>query len=431
MADFFKMPKQGVDMEEGTLIRWLKKEGDEIKKGEMIAEIETDKTTLEVECLCDGIIRKFYCGENDTVPCGTPIAFIGTLEDEIPEVNIGDPGASDGSVTAGEAPGGIASVSSEQAGNVAAEKLETAACESVAEPGSSEAEEDLTDQNGGRVFATPRARKLAAMENIDINDVIGTGPSGRIVEYDVQQFIAQGGSAGSKKSRKKKETVVPFKGVRKATAKHMMESLQGSAQAHMTADIDATNLVSFRTQLNKKYEAVGKKISYLDLIIAASAKALVENPAMNAELREDGIHEKNYANIGVAVNTDKGLFVPVVKDADILSPLEIDKKVKTLVSETRDGKLKGSDMSGGTFTVSNLGMYEIDTFTAILNPPETGILAVSRIQDRVVPVNGQPAVRPVMSICLTYDHRIVDGAPAAAFLTALRHYLENPAWILL
>lgn len=411
MADFFKMPKQGVDMEEGTLIRWLKKEGDPIKKGEMIAEIETDKTTLEVECLCEGIIRKFYCGENDTVPCGTPIAFIGSESDEIPEVKIGEE-------------------TKEEAAPEPA-KEETADTKETVETAEEPEAEVPENSNGGRIFATPRARKLAQKEGVDISEVTGTGASGRIVEYDVQKFIAEGGSGSTKKNRKKKDTVVPFKGIRKATAKHMMDSLQGRAQAHMTADIDATNLVSFRSQLNKKYEADGKKISYLDIIIAASAKALVENPAMNAELLEDGIHEKNYANVGVAVNTDKGLFVPVVKDADILSPLEIDKKLKGLIAKTRDGKLEGPDMSGGTFTISNLGMYEIDTFTAIINPPETGILAVSRILDKVVAVNGQPAVRPVMSICLTYDHRIIDGAPAAEFLTALRHYLENPAWILL
>ena len=406
MADFFTMPKQGVDMEEGTLVKWLKKEGEPIKKGEMIAEIETDKTTLEVECLCEGLIRKFYHAEGDTVPCGTPLAFIGSETDEIPEVK--------------------------EAAAAEPEKEEAAAAQENESALENQPEEALVQavSAGGRIFATPRARKLAAKEGVDLSLVTGTAANGRIVEYDVRKFLASG-MPGRKAVRKHQETVIPFRGVRKATAKHMMESLSGMAQAHMSADIDAANLVSMRAQLNKKFEADGKKVSYLDLIIAATARALAEHPDANAVLKDDGIHHRNYANIGVAVNTDNGLFVPVVADADILSPLEIDQKVKTLAAKARDGKLTGAEMSGGTFTVSNLGMYEIDTFTAIINPPETGILAVSRIMDRIVPVNGQPAVRPMMNICLTYDHRLIDGAPAAAFMTTLRHYLENPAWILL
>ena len=438
MAEFFSMPKQGVDMEEGTIVRWLKKEGDSVRKGEAIAEIETDKTTMEVESLCDGIIRKIYYEEGETVPCHTPLAFIGSEEDEIPKIM------------------------QEQTAEAAAEPARRSAVEPAQKSAAESAAPEQKDASGpdtflyerhlpsklppipepamrnevpvvytGRIFATPRARKLAQEEGIDIAQVRGTGTSGRIVEDDVRQALARGLNRPGSLPAVHREEVLPFRGIRKATAKHMMTSLSSMAQASMSADIDASNLVSLRTQLNERYKKDNIKISFLPLILAATARALKEHPGMNVQLRGDGIHRRDYVNLGVAVNTDIGLFVPVLEDADLLSLREIDEKVKQLADKARRGALTTEEMSGGSFTVSNLGMYEIDTFTAINNYPETGILAVSRIADRVVAVNGQPAVRPMMNVCLTYDHRVIDGAPAAAFLTSLRHYLENPVWVLL
>jgi pyruvate dehydrogenase E2 component (dihydrolipoamide acetyltransferase) len=196
-------------------------------------------------------------------------------------------------------------------------------------------------------------------------------------------------------------------------------------------DVDMTYMISFRNQINQRLAKEGIKVSYVDLLVAVCAKALVEHPQANAEWADDGIHYKNYANIGVAVDSEKGLVVPVVRDADILSIPEISKESRRLIDKARTGALRPDDMKGGTFTISNLGMFEVDSFTAIVNPPETCILAVGRIADRAVVVDGQIVARPMMNLCLSYDHRIIDGAPAARFLQAVKHYIENLVWLLL
>ena len=191
------------------------------------------------------------------------------------------------------------------------------------------------------------------------------------------------------------------------------------------------NLLSFREQINKKYEAQGVKISIMDLLTAVCAKALIENPQANAYWSPDGIRFHNYANVDIAVDTPNGLVVPVVKEADVMSLPEIAAASKELIAKARDGRLQPDDMSGGTFTISNLGMLGIDSFTAILNPPETCILAVGRMSDKVVAEKGQIVIRPMMNLCLTYDHQIIDGADAARFLKTIRDLIENPAWLLL
>ena len=222
---------------------------------------------------------------------------------------------------------------------------------------------------------------------------------------------------------------MPLTGVRKVTARRMRQSLSNAAQTNHRVDVDVTKLIDFRKQVNARLEKDGIKVSFVDILICACAKALIEHPMANAYLLEDGLHMHNYANIGIACDTPKGLMVPVIKDADILSITEMAQASRAVINKARKGELKPADMSGGTFTISNLGMFEIDSFTAVLNPPETCILAVSRTQDKVVVENGQMVIRPMMNLCLTYDHQVLDGAPAAKFLETIKHYIENPVWL--
>lgn len=413
MAELFKMPKLGMDMEEGTIVKWLKAEGDKVEKGEQLVEIETDKSTVSVEAPVSGVILKLYYPDGETTPCGTPIAAIGAEGETAPNITAAQP----------------AKAEEPKAEPVAAAPVAAAAPAPVfAAPTAVKA--NLTP--GGRIRSTPRARRLAEKNGVDISLIAGTGPSGRIIEEDVRNFIASGASSVVTTVRRvPQETVAPLTGIRKVTARRMKQSLEGSAQLNHRVDVDVTNLLNFRKQVNAKLEKDGIKVSIADILTAACAKALIEHPMANCSLMADGIHYRNFANIGIAVDTPKGLVVPVVKDADILSLADISKSSRALIEKARNGALTPDDMSGGSFTISNLGMFEIDSFTAILNPPETCILAVGRIADRVVAENGQPVIRPMMNLCLTYDHQILDGAPAARFLQTIKHYIENPVWIMM
>ena len=411
---FFCMPKLGMDMEEGTIMKWLKAEGDEVKKGEPLAEIETDKSSVEVESPFTGIVRKLFHPEDTSLPCGTPIAFIGTADEPIPQ-----PGAATAEMPA--APAAPAIPAPQAATPVAAPAAKPAA---VANPVAA-----LTP--GGRIRSSPRARRLAAQNQIDLALISGTGSAGRIVEADVRAYMAQPHAAvpAAKVCRIPTETVEPLTGVRKVTARRMRQSLSNSAQTNHRVDVDVTNLMNFRKQVNARLEKDGIKVSIVDILAMACARALIEHPLANASLMEDGLHMRNFANVGIACDTPKGLMVPVIHDADVLSITEMAQSSRAIINKARKGELKPDDMSGGTFTISNLGMFEIDSFTAVLNPPETCILAVGRIVDRVVAENGQMVIRPMMNLCLTYDHQILDGAPAAQFLQTIKHYIENPVWL--
>ena len=400
MAEIFMMPKLGMDMEVGLIGRWIKAEGETVKKGEPFVEIETDKAMVEVEAPRDGTLLKIFCAEGDEAACGTPIAAIGQPGEAIP-----DPQA------AVSAPAPSAVQTQPQQPVVQAEAH--------------------TRPVGERIVATPRARRAAAENNVDLQTVSGTGENGRIVEQDVLDWMNAKGSDAVVAARIPQDKVVPLTGMRKIIASRMRQSQQEMAQTNTRMDVDMTNMIAFRSQINQRLAKDGIKVSYVDLLTAVCAKALVEHPDANASLETDGIHYKNYANIGIAVDSERGLVVPVIKGADILSIPGIAAKSKELIDKARKGSLRPDDMQGGTFTISNLGMFEVDSFTAIVNPPETCILAVGRIAERAVVVNGQIVARPMMNLCLSYDHRILDGAPAARFLQCVKHYLENPVWLLM
>ncbi len=411
LVEMFLMPKLGMDMEEGVIIKWLKAEGDTVEKGEAFAEMETDKSSVEVECLASGTVLKLYYMEGETITCGEPIAAIGPAGEQAPVL--------------GAAPAPAAEAPKAEAAPAAAPAAKPAPVVQAAP----------AVPAGGKFLSTPRARRLAQKENIDIRLVPGTGPKGRVVEEDVRAFIANGGAnavyASAKAVRVPEETVKPLTGVRKVTANRMRQSLSEMAQTNTRMDVDMTNMIAFRKQMNARLEKDGVKVSFMDLLVCACAKALIENPQANASLMDDGIHYRNFANVGVAVDTERGLVVPVIKDADVMSICEINAASKALIAKAREGALKPDDMKGGSFTISNLGMFEVDSFTAIVNPPETCILAVGRIAERPVVENGQIVVRSMMNLCLSYDHRLLDGAPAARFLLSIKRYLENPVWLMM
>lgn len=398
MAEFFKMPKLGMDMSEGTIVKWLKQEGEPVEKGEPLAEIETDKSTVEVESLSSGVLLKRYYAEGVCMPCGTPLAAIGAAGEEAPVLPAGESGEEPPAAPVQPAP----------------------AAQSAGRP------------ETGKIAVSPRARRLAEQESVPLAGLSGTGPRGRIIEQDVRAYLERQRTAPAAGQRRTHiENIAPLSGIRKITAQRMHQSVSEMAQTTHRVDADVANLTDFRRQMNEYLAPEGLKISYVDLLVVICARALIEHPEANASLRTDGLHTFNYANVGVAVDTPRGLVVPVIRDADSLSVREIALTGRELIEKARRGALQPEEMGGGTFTISNLGMYELDSFTAIVNPPETSILAVGRIMDRVVALNGQPAVRPMMNLGLTYDHRVLDGAPAARFLQTIKGYIEHPARLLL
>lgn len=400
------MPKLGMDMEEGTLLHWAKKIGEEIKKGEILAEIETDKSTMELEATTDGILLKTYCEEGDVVPIGRAIAFIGAIGSAVPTLDA-----------------------------VQAPLTLSAACPAPAisaETHSVSHTVSGTAAGSKKLRVSPRARRLAQKNNVDLRAVTPSGPAGRIVEKDVRAFLQSTAAFPTHRVRVRREdTVKPLAGIRKVVASRMRQSLSEMAQANHRMDADMTNMAALRKQLNTSPEFALSKVSYLDLIALACTRALMDCPFANVSLMADGIHFKDYVNIGIAVDTERGLVVPVIHDVDQMDLRALRAQSKQMIDKARNGSLRPNDMSGGTFTISNLGMFGIDSFTAIVNPPEACILAIGRIADKAVVIDGQIAVRPIMTLSLTYDHRILDGAPAARLLQKIQFYVENPALLLM
>ena len=375
------MPKQGLQMEVGTITKWLVKEGDSVKEGDPMFEMETDKLGITIDCPATGTVLKLLYNEGDDVEVAETIAYIGH-----------------------------------------------AGADLNARPA----------QESGRLFASPRARATAEERGIDLASVSPTGPNGLIIERDVlnarpaekAQPKAEEAKPAAPKAEEPAEaleTVIPLKGMRKIIAQRMVESLTELAQANHRMEVDMTEAVRVREQL----KAVGVKVSYNDMVIRCVAKALTEFPMMNSSMTDTAIIQKHYVNVGMAVATDTGLLVPVIRNADKLTLTEISEKAHDLGKRTRDGGLTPDELTGGTFTVTNLGMFGVDSFTAIVNKPEAGILAVGQMKKKAVVLDDDTiAVRPMMWLSLTYDHRIVDGAPAAQFLSRVRQLLEAPALLL-
>ena len=408
MAVEVKLPKLAASMDDGVISKWLKAVGESVKKGEPLFEVESDKVTTEVEAPVDGILQRIVVPEGEKIDVGTVLAVIAGREETVPETNGGGSHAASAAIT----------------GSVA-----------VASPSSVLAAPPAT-----KIFVTPRARKVADELGVDLNRVKGTGPGGRILERDV---LAVGPSTTAPSPEVVPPPVVPvappvatpvaastplpLAGMRRVIAERMVRSQQTVAEVTLTQEADVAEVMKLREQVSAEWQKQhGFKVSPTDVIIKAVARALREHPRLNSSLTDAGIQDHAEVNVGVAVALDEGLIVPVIRNADQKSLLDIAKNVRDLSERARKNQLGRDDLTGGTFTVTNMGMLGVEAFTPIINWPECAILGVGRIADRAVVRDGQVVARPTLWLSLTFDHRIVDGAPAAVFLSRVRQLLESP-----
>lgn len=429
MATKVIMPKLGMAMTEGVVVRWLKPDGAEVEKGERIVVVMSKKITYEVEAPASGILR-IVAQPKEVCQIGQVIGFILEPGEEMPEVERpaappeeAAPPAEAERPTPAPPPERPREVRASPAARRLARELGVDLSQVTGTgAGGRITEKDVQAyfEQLSRVQATPLARRIAEEEGIDLSQIQGTGPGGRITEDDVLRALEQRAEKAAPPS------VVPFIGMRQAIAERMMESLHSMAQLTLTAKADVTELVRLRDGLRERWDL---PISFTDLIVKATAVALREHPLLNSSLVGEEIVLHKEINIGVAVALDEGLIVPVVREADRKSVAEIHRTIRDLAERARRDALTVDEVTGGTFTVTNLGMYGIDAFTPIINPPEVAILGVGGIAEELALVAGQVAVRSKMVLSLTIDHRVVDGAPGAAFLRTLVGLLEWPALI--
>jgi len=382
-------------MTEGTIQQWFKSEGDTIKTGEALFEVETEKVLYEVEAPADGTVAKLLYALEAVVGVGLPVAIIAEAGEEVAEVAVRYADAAAAPVVAPPEPAPVAA--------------------STTPP--------TAEEKRGRVPVTPAARKLAKEHGIDLSGVTGTGPRGRITREDVQKIIDSGGQAAPPPTLTATPVAaedIPLRGMRKVIAERMHQSLQGSAQLTISTEVDVTQLIDRRQEVRQEFT-----VTYTDFIVQACAHALRQHPRMNASLEGNVIHVHNDIHVGLAVALDEGLIVPVVRDVDKKSLKNIAAEAKTLAERARASQLKLEEVSGGTFTVSNLGMYGVDAFTPIINAPQSGILGVGRIVEKPVIYRGEVTKRSMMVLSLTFDHRVIDGAPAGAFLQTVADLLAH------
>lgn len=435
------MPQLGLTMTEGRIVRWLKNEGAPVEKGDTIVEIMSDKANFEVEAPASGTLIKILAREGAVVPITQTIAYIGEPGEELPE-------------TEKEEPGGKLGTSQEQ--RVWLEQ------------------ETIQEKLSGRIFISPRARKTAREKGIpesELNQIQGSGPNGRIMESDMLAWFEEtkvkatplaeriardrgvdlhqvkGSDTGGKivsrdvlahvegvvrekaLGEAKVGPIIPLEGMRKVIAERMSYSAQTKPHVTLTTEVDMTETVNLRRQLNDN--GGGYKISFTDLLIKVCAVALLKHPRINAVLEDQQIRIVEQINIGVATALENGLVVPVIKNADQKNLKQISQEAKDKIARTRSGRLSLEEMTGGTFTISNLGMYDIDAFTPIINPPESAILGVGRLVKKPMVYKDEITIRTMMFLSLSFDHRVFDGAPAAEFLKEVKELLEKPYKIIL
>ena len=412
MAEVIRMPRLSDTMEEGNIIGWLKKVGEKVTPGDILAEVETDKATMDLESFHEGTL--LYIGvEEGAVPVDGIIAVIGDEGEEyeslIKEDNTSPPGEA-------------GSEGSKQESAPQEEKTVSTSKESTV-PASAD---------DGRVKASPLAKSMARDNNIEISSIKGTGEGGRIVKRDIEEAIASGASAKSDTSVYSQVSTgadqdIPLSMMRKTIARRLSESKFGAPHFYLTIEINMDQAVAARKAIN----ALGEhKISFNDIIVKAAALALRKHPMINASWSDDKIVVKGSVNVGVAVAVEEGLLVPVITNADVKPLHVINAEVKEMAGRAREKRLQPEEMQGNTFTISNLGMFGIDEFTAIINPPDSCILAVGGIIQKPIVKDGAIVPGNMMKVTLSCDHRVVDGAKGGAFLQTLQSFLENPLQML-
>lgn len=435
------MPSMGADMTEGTIVKWLKAEGDEVKRGDKIAEIETDKTVVEMESYNEGLIRKLVASEGDLVPVGQVIAYIGGADDEVPET----------AAPAGEKPAAEEKPDegAEEAEATSAAEGAEAETEVKEEPGPAPEPERRREPapqpatatpaaappstNGdGRIKASPIARRLAEEKGVDIRQVPGTGPGGRVTRDDVLGFRPSPAFAQVMPQVVRREvdgSDIPLTNMRKAIARVTVRSMTEAPHYYVTHAVDMTDAMRFRSQLNEALSEHGDRVSVNDMILKAVVNALIKLPKWNTFFKEDRLEGHSDVNIGVAIALEQGLIVPAIMRAQTMSLVEISRAAKDLGKRARGegGSLTQEELTMGTFGTSNLGMFGTDVFSAIIVPPQSGIIAVGAVKPTPVVRKDEIVVRQIMNATISADHRVGDGAEAARFLSEVQGNLENPA----
>ncbi|OGV63136.1 MAG: hypothetical protein A2283_01640 [Lentisphaerae bacterium RIFOXYA12_FULL_48_11] len=440
MAQVLILPKLGQTMEEGAIVKWHKKEGDPVKKGDIVFEIETDKAALEVESFFEGTLLKILIKEGITVPVNTPVGYVGQPGEKLPD-----------------APPPVAPAAKPEAPKASAPAKVEVSRQATEQPAASRAVKpalvEMPKAGPSRLFISPRAKALAKKRVIDSANIRGSGPDGRIIEADVLAYLEKNGysqlrisPAAKNLAAKEGLDILRIKGtgdagrimvhdvqrgiaekpktmskMRQVIARRLTESFTGTPHFFVTVSVDMTKLLAFRKELKDR----GSEFTITDFILEAVVLSLQEMPVMNSVTDGTTVRWHGTVDLGVAVGLEEGLVVPVIKNADSLSLKELHDSAGILAVKARDGKLLPDEMTGSTFTVSNLGMFKVEEFTAIINPGEAGILAIGSTMPCVVPVNGKVEIRSMMKITLSSDHRVVDGMKAALFVNAVKDKLED------
>jgi pyruvate dehydrogenase E2 component (dihydrolipoamide acetyltransferase) len=456
MATKVHMEALSPTMEEGQIVRWLKSEGDEVTEGDVLAEIETDKATMELVARGKGVLRKRMLEEGATAPVGTVIGVIAGADEDISgladQESVGEPAeTADGQTERDRAAAGV-DAAAETEERAPTPRPEDAAPDKTEAPVSAQAEEveaEAEGEPGGRIKASPLARRLAAEGGIELRRVKGSGPGGRITKRDVEAALEAGPPAAAPSEAAAPAAAapagprfvqpvyegpeveeVPVSQMRKTIAKRLVTSIGPIPTFYLTTDVDMTRVVAVRERMNRQLEASGQKVSVNDLIVRITAAALKRHPEVNASWHDDHIKRHHRVHIGVAVAVEDGLITPVIRDADLKGAAQIGAEVRELAGRAREKRLKPEEYTGATFSISNLGMFGIEEFTAIINPPEAAILAIGQVEDRVVVEDGDVVVAPRMKVTMSCDHRVVDGATGARFLQTLRALLEEPGMVM-
>jgi len=471
------LPKLGQTMEEGAIVEWMKQVGDAVKRGDVLFTVESDKATLEVEAAARGFLRRILVQAGETVPVLSAVALLTKTADEdisgyqagmaaAPAAVAEEPTPATATAPASipvsepeaEAAAGAGRIfASPRARKLAREKGVELALVSGSGPGGRIVEQDVAAYLEAAPKATPVARRLAEQAGLDLRTLAGTGPGGRITKEDVEAALAPQPSVTVPPMVSPVEPPVvspvepavvspapvaqlrpaellselPMSGVRAVIARRMAESHQTTAPVTLTTEVDATRLVEAREWLKASLaDELGFNVGYNDLLVIVAARVLREFPYMNARLAGDVIQQLDEVHVALAVDTDRGLLVPVIRDADHKRLAQVASELREVVGRAREGKALPDELSGSTFTITNLGMHEIDAFTPIINLPEVAILGVGRIKPRPAVFNGEITIRQMMWLSLTFDHRLVDGAPAARFLQRIKQLVEEPYLLL-
>ena len=426
MAEIIRMPKMSDTMEEGVIAGWLKKVGEEVKSGDILAEVETDKATMELESYDDGFLLHIGINEGESVPVDGVIAIIGEKDEDVSSIlNELKSDAIEQTKKEIEEPESTPSEIEDKNIPIEEVKEETDPVKEI--------KEDTISENDIRVKASPLAKKLAIEKGINISKVSGSGDGGRITKKDIENFspVASTDTKSEiilpKIHSEESYQEIPVSQMRKTISKRLAESKFSAPHFYLTMEIDMNNCIEGRKKINESSEI---KISFNDIILKACAVALRKHPMVNSSFLGDKIRINHHVHIGVAVAVDEGLLVPVIRFADNKSLSHISSEVKSLAGKAKSKQLQSSDWEGNTFTISNLGMFGIDEFTAIINPNDSCILAVGGIRNTPVVKNGEIVPGNLMKVTLSCDHRIVDGATGSSFLKTLKELIEDPIKIL-